>query len=154
MKRYLATTALILTMAVGGISMAEHHEGPGHHKGMPQQMEEALSKLPAEKAELVKSAFKEMREGRKEKHESMKADHEALRNLLKAEEFDRSAYLSKAAELDKKKLAQKAKFHEKIADIAEQLTAKERTILIEAMPKPGRHHGRYKGRQGGEHHKE
>ena len=152
MKKLLATSAIIITMATAGVSLAEHHMGEGAHRGMPPQMEQALSKLPEAKATMVKQLFTDMREQRQAKREGMKAAHEQLRDMLKAKDFDKQEFLEAAAQVDKLKLENKMQFHQKLADVASKLTAEERAILVEAMPKPGKHHGRRggKGRNGGE----
>ena len=134
MKKLLATVAMA-TLLISGASLADGHKA---------KMEAALAKLPAEKAELVKSTFKEMRTERKANKQAHKSEREVMKQILTAPEFNRAAFVGKAQELSAKHGAMKVKGAEKIANLATQLNQEERKILAEMLPKKGK-----KGKRGG-----
>jgi Spy/CpxP family protein refolding chaperone len=143
MKKLLATTALILTLNIGGVALAQPdgHAGGGH--GFPPpQLQEAIAKLPADKAKLVTDTMKQMHEKRKAGWEGMKAKRDEMRTLMLAEPFDKAAYLAKAAEVEDARHANATAMHQTIADLAGQLTAEERKTLLDAMPKKHWRHGK------------
>lgn len=145
MKKFLTATALMLSLATAsGIALAEHHEGRPHD-GPPPHVQEALAKLPADKAKQVGDTLHSLRESRKADWESFKAHHQAMRAMLTAESFDKAAYMAKAKELDALHSAKKLNYHATIADLAAELSPEERKILAEAMP--GKHHWRHHGKK-------
>lgn len=132
MKKLLATVAMA-TLFIAGAANA------GEHKA---KMEAAIAKLPAEKAEMVKETFDEMREERKALWKTHKAEREEMKSLMVAPEFNKSAFVSKAEKMAEKHKVMKVKKANRIADVATQLNQEERKILMEAMPRKGKYkHG-------------
>ncbi|MDG1286672.1 MAG: periplasmic heavy metal sensor [Rickettsiales bacterium] len=130
MKKIFLTTAA-LVMISGAVMAAQS----GDHKA---KMQEALKAFPPEKAELVKATFKEMREERKANKDKHKAHRDAMKSLLTAPSFDKSAFLAKAKEMTQMHGSKKLVSAERIANLAEQLNQEEREALAEMMPKKGK----------------
>jgi len=142
MKKLIATTAIAIAMiGTATFACAEHHGRP--HDGPPPHVEEALAKLPKDKAELVRNTFKSLHESRKSDWEQFKKNREEMKALLVADKFDKAAYMAKAKEVDVLHSAKKLKFHETMAELAEKLTVEERKILQEAMPGKRPHGGKH-----------
>lgn len=158
MKKLLATTAMVLMLSSvpalaedgGKASMAE---GNGHHmmekmEQWKERQEEMLSKLPADKAALVKKTQDELRDARKENRGQCKALREEAKALLTAETFDKSAYLAKMAEIQAKHAANYKARDEKIAELAAGMNAEERKVvadLFAAHKMKMRHKGKMEG---------
>lgn len=137
MKKLVATTALILSLATSSVVMAGHHEG--RYEAYKAKMETALKSLPAEKSALVRNTFEDIRTTRKNNWEAKKANHEALRAMLSAQTFDKQAYLAKANDITRQSSADKLAMHEKIANLAAQLSPSEREVLVDIMPHKSGH---------------
>lgn len=131
MRSLLATTALSLALMLGhGAFAVEETKTPPAHA-------EALAKLPEAKRTLVQEMLKSGKEERKANREAMKADQAEIEKILTAPTFDKKAFLAKTAEIEAKRASQHTKRSEKLAEVAGQLTAEERKILVEILPKPG-----------------
>lgn len=144
MKKLLVTlitaSALIAPIAHAG---PDGKEGPGgrHHA----RFEETLSKLPEDKAQLVRDSMTQARKENKANWERKKALRGEIDALLVAPTFDKDAYLAKVKEQAALKEQMHLSFATKMADVASKLTAEERKILADGMPK---RHG--KGPHGGQ----
>lgn len=158
MKKLLATTAMVLmlssipALAEDG-DKAPPSEGGSHHmmekmEKWKERQEAMLSKLPADKAALVKKMQDELRDARKENRGQCKALRDEAKALLTAEKFDKSAYLAKLAEIQEKHAANYKARDEKIADLAAGMNAEERKVIADlfASHKMKMHH---KGKMGG-----
>lgn len=139
MKKLLATTAAAFMLTTGGIALASPGDGAGPPPEHKARFEEALKKLPEDKAELVRAAFKEMREEHKSKWQSHKGERDAMKALLTAPEFDKAAFLNQARDMANKHVEMRVKGAERIADLATKLNQEERKVLAEMMPKKGKH---------------
>ncbi|MCB2082135.1 MAG: periplasmic heavy metal sensor [Hyphomicrobiales bacterium] len=157
MKKLLATTAIILALgatsvlAEGGEDDFCPHKG-GKFRDFMEHRQEALSKLPEEKAQLIRDTLKGLREGRREGRDEGKKLHDELRDILTAPEFDKTAFLAKSDEIHAFMGSMHQEHQKAIADLAAQLNAEERKVLAEVLPHPGmmKHH---KGKRG-RHHEE
>ena len=139
MKKILMTTAMTAFL-FGGAALANMPVDGKDHFSNPR-MEAALAKLPQEKADLFRNAMKDLkgdREASKEQWKKLRGEMEAI---LTAPEFDKAAFLAKSKEIAALRDAKRAKFEEAIASIAGQYTQEERKMLVDAMPKWGKHGG-------------
>ncbi|MGR6035516.1 MAG: periplasmic heavy metal sensor [Candidatus Nitrosoglobus sp.] len=117
-----------------------------HH----EQIEKALSELPKDKATLVRNWMQQMKQERKASHKQLKGLYQQVKELAAAEKFDKEAFLAKMAQIRQLKDQRALKYAEAAANVAAQLTAKERTTLLKAFSKG--QHG-YHATQGGQHSK-
>lgn len=150
MKKLMTTTALILALTLNGAALA-CPSGSCHRDGPPPHIKEALEKLPAERAELIQSTMAELRENRKAGWESMKNAREEMQALLTAETFDKTAFLEKAGQINESRSRAKLEKQQAIAELASQLNADERKILVDMVQHKRKHHGHKKH---GERHSE
>lgn len=117
-----------------------------HH----EQIEKALSELPKDKATLVRNWMQQMKQERKASHKQLKGLYQQVKELAAAEKFDKEAFLAKMAQIRQLKDQRSLKYAESAANVAAQLTAKERTTLLKAFSKG--QHG-YHAKQGEQHSK-
>ncbi len=135
MKKILFATTAAFLLSVSSASFAEHHEGG--HAEMKAKFDQALQKLPEDKAAMVKETFKEMREDRKENRGSYKNERDEMKAMLEAPDFNKAAFMSKAEAMNQQHSKSKLKNAERIANLAEKLTPEERKIMIEILPEKG-----------------
>lgn len=136
MKKLLALTALGMILAATPVMANDHQGKPGG------RMEEALSKLPADKAELVRNSMKEGREEGKAERETLKKLFTEQKAIMVAPTFDKTAYLAKSKEISAVFAEVQTKRTERIADVASKLTAEERKVLADAHKGGKFHHGK------------
>jgi Spy/CpxP family protein refolding chaperone len=117
-----------------------------HH----EQIEKALSELPKDKATLVRNWMQQMKQERKASHKQIKELYRQVKQLAMAENFDKEAFLAKMAQIRQLKDQRAQKYAEAAANVAAQLTAKERTALLKASSKGQHGHGHH-AKQGGQH---
>lgn len=153
MKKYLPLAGLLVTVGTSIVHAEPPSAGGKPPAGWQAQREErhaafdaALSKLPADKAAMVKDSFKKGRESGKANWEKIRALHEEEKAILLAPTFDKSAFLAKSAEISKLHDQQAADRANSMADVASKLNASERKIVMDAFeqmhPKgPGPHGG-------------
>ncbi len=135
MKKLLALTALGMVLAASPVMARDAQQGkPGG------RFEEALAKLPADKAELVRKSMEQGREEGQAEREKLKKLFTEQKAIMTAPKFDKAAYVAKSKEINAAFATVQAKRTERIADVASQLTQEERQVLAEAR-KGGRHHG-------------
>lgn len=143
MKRLLATSALILTLAAGA---AQAGEGECKHglKGMfKEQVEETLAKLPEDKATLFRDTMKGVKEQNKVKWEQLRTLREEKKAIVSAPTFDKDAYLAKTKEIQGIMGEMFTARNAAIADVLSQLTAEERATVVESISH--RHHHKHGG---------
>jgi uncharacterized membrane protein len=117
-----------------------------HH----EQIEQALSELPKEKAALVRNWMQQMKQEKRASHKQLQELYRQVKQLAMAEKFDKEAFLAKMAQIRQLKNQRAQKYAEAAANVAAQLTAKERTTLLKAFSKG--QHGHH-AKQGGQHSK-
>ena len=141
MRKLLSTTAAVLMLSAGGVALAAPQGGgmDGMRAQHKAHFEEALKKLPEDKAALVRKTFEEMRAERKGNWEGHKAEREEMEKLLTAPQFDKAAFVAKAKELAEQSVSMRVHGVERMADLAAQLNQDERKVLAELMPKKGMH---------------
>ncbi len=139
MNKLLSTTALVLSLTFSGMA---HAAPDGDKPHGARFMEEAISKLPPQKAEAFRNTLKQAHEKGKESREQSKKLHEELRAIMTAEKFDKSAYLAKTEEL---RVLREKKYKAKSAALATALSAltqEERTTIADNMRKKHERHGK------------
>jgi uncharacterized membrane protein len=149
MKNLLTTTALVMSLALGGAAFA-HDSGDHDMQGWdkpPHEMQDALAKLPPEKAKLIHEAMKQSHEKNKALYGQVRKLHDEKTALLTAPKFDKDAFLAKTKELRATQDKMKENMAEAFASTAAKLTPDERKVLAEAEPHHHMHHGMH-----GHHH--
>ncbi len=137
MKSLVAACILTLSLASSAIAQQplQTQYGADQRKAMGEKrkeaMEKKLAKLSPEKAAMVRKSREEMRAANRPKYEEMDKLREEMRSLLKAEPFDKEAYLAKAKRMGDIRHELDLKRSENMAATASKLTAEERAILIE-----------------------
>lgn len=132
MKQFLATTALVLSLAAAP-AFAAPGDAAARHEGGKARIEAALSQLPAEKASLVKDFMEKQKAAGKARHEQIRTLRKDMRELLVAREFDKNAYLAKSRQLQQLQAESQTARAAGLADVASKLTQEERMILADAM---------------------
>jgi uncharacterized membrane protein len=141
-KKWLYTAALSLWLALPAAAMA--NEGAEHHGGPPSFMEDAMAKLPADKAAAFKDTMKKQHEKDKDIFVKLHQLHEDMNKLLIAPKFDKAAYLAKASEIEKEQETMHANMSAAFATAVSTLSQDERKVLAENMHPPGMmHHGEH-----------
>jgi len=142
MRKLLTTTALVLSLASAGVASANTDGHKGHHDG-PPFMQEALAKLPADKAAAFRDTMKQSREQNKGSFEQLHKLHKEMQAILTASSFDKNAYLAKSAE-SAAAAGQDARCQEpELCRRGKQPSQDERKTLADAFHK-GRHHSKGK----------
>jgi uncharacterized membrane protein len=102
MKKLLSTGVLALSITFSGAAQA-HMDwyGKEGQDEKPSYMENALSKLPPQKASDFRDTMKESDEENKNSQEQVYRLHNDLHAILTAPVFDRNAFLAKRADLQK-----------------------------------------------------
>lgn len=123
---------------------AAHHEGSddGKHcyKGKARY-EEALGKLPEDKAAMVRDTMDKAKQAQEPQREAARKLHEELLAISEAETFDRDAFLAKRKQLREIRNEMGAAWDQTLADISGKLTAEERRTLASAAKwRHGSHH--------------
>lgn len=124
-------------------SWAAEHEGgdDGKHcyKGKARY-EEALGKLPEEKAAMVRDTMNKAKQAQEPQREAARKLHEEILAISEAEAFDRDAFLAKRKQLRDLRNEMGAAWDQTLADISGKLTAEERRTLASAAKwRHGRH---------------
>ena len=130
---YIPVMALLATLAVfpavyADPSPAAAASSPAVAKAKSPR-DEMLSQLPPEKAKAYQDAIDQLHAKNKPLHEQVDKLQQDISALMTADNFDKSAYLAKNAELNKTYEQMHANTAETIAGLAEKFTADERKIL-------------------------
>jgi len=144
-KTTFAVATLLTATAFSLPAFAGNHGGDRHGA----KIEKILAEFPAEKRDMIRESFKEGKAQREASKEEASKYKEAMRDALKAEKFDESAFRSNAAKIDVLKSKSMKNMNDRIVDIAKQLNAEERQTLVK-MLKDGKRGGK-KGGHGHDH---
>lgn len=130
MKKLFATSAIILALATG----TAEAKGMGcWHGGMHKRMEEALSQLPKEKADMVRDTMDKSHGTNKAKWEQLRALRKEKRALVVAPTFDKEAYLAKVKQIQDLMMDSHTSGSAAFADALAQLNQEERQTLMDAL---------------------
>lgn len=142
MKQFLATTALVLSLAAAP-AFAETKGADRHAEGKAR-VEAAIAKLPADKAALVKTYFETQKTNGKASFEQTRALRKEMREMLTAPQFDKEAYLAKSRQVQELQAKSQSDRAQALADVASKLNQQERAALMDAMkPHKGGHRGKH-----------
>lgn len=136
MKKLFSTTAIILSLTVGGMSYSAYANDTAEKLGQggkPHFMEAAVSKLPEKKAAEFREVMKKVHEKNKSSHEQIKKLHEELQVILVAPKFDKSAYLAKSKEIQDAREKSHNDRTEAFATEVEKFSQDERKTLSDSM---------------------
>ncbi len=139
MRKLLATAAMIMAVTTGAAfaeTTAPAHEGFDRKA----RFEETLSKLPKDKAELVRSSFKAQHETSRAEHEKLKAIRDKQKAIMTADKFDKNAFLANAQEAQAIRDTMQQKRTQAFAEVLSQLNPAERKILADSMHRRGMRH--------------
>ena len=142
MKTLFAVVPFIALVSTAALAEPPAKDGGHAAPGAPMRdrmkgrMDDRLSSLPPEKAELVRKGMQKTREANKPRAEQMKTLRDEQRALMKAEKFDRAAYLEKAKKISDLRQASEMQRAENIAETASKLNAQERASLAEGFKQP------------------
>lgn len=130
MKKLLSTGMLAFTITLSGAALA-HTDwyGKEGQDEKPSYMENALSKLPTQKAADFRNTMVESDEENKDAQEQIYRLHSDLHAILTAPVFDKKAFLAKRADLQKLHGKIEENKAEAFAAAASELSQTERTTL-------------------------
>jgi uncharacterized membrane protein len=141
MKLHLcAATALVSVMMLTGTAGAE--PAPSKSPALPaataEQQKPVQSDKPRlsdEKNQTLKAAMAKARADNKQINDQIKAKRKELAALMKAEKFDKAAFLAKNAEMQELMAKASRARTEALATVAEKFSAQDRKILAERFEK-------------------
>lgn len=120
-------------------SMMMHKKDMGMMKGKHGMMN--VPGLSEEGKKVLQETKKKNCEDRSAHRSEMKKKNEELNAILKAEKFDKKAFLAKKAEISNHKMKMKEKHTNAMAGALEKLSAKDRAAMAE-------HHSKRMGKRG------
>ena len=133
MKKILLASLLVLSLTTN----VAHSADPATSKPVVEKQKahkkKAVDSLPKEKAELFKKTEAAQQAKAKEINTKIKATRTELKEILKAETFNKDAYLKKSAEIIKLESEKDNSRAEAVAGLASQFTAEERKALVGAF---------------------
>jgi hypothetical protein len=129
MKKALIIPVLALLLA----SVGAHAQTAPATTKYENRKQEALAKLPRDKADLLKKAVADEKAKSQNANLKIKVARKELRGLLTTEPFNKDAYLKKAAEVTKLESEKFTARAEAIAEIAPKFSATERKIISSAF---------------------
>ncbi len=106
--------------------------------------QEIVNSLPDDKRKLFKETMNSAEKATGELHEELDNARKEAANLLKAEPFDKEAYLSQVQHISELRGQVMQKMSQSVAALAEQFTQEERSILAETLSMKSSH--RYRGK--------
>lgn len=140
MKRSVGIAAVVLTMALlAGPVLARHHGG-----GMGEGMGKEMTPNPAMKK--MHDAMVKMKQANKPLRDQIKNKMKDMRKLVKAEKFDKAAFIAKHREIKALKDRMMAAKVSAKADVLASMSVTERKAFVEMMGQKGRRHGMMKGK--------
>lgn len=132
MNKLLSAGLIAASLAFSGGAIAdEGYEGKSGGKAL--YMQEALSKLPAEKAKAFRDTLTQAREQNKPQLAEIRKLRDEQRALIAAPKFDTAAYLAKSAEMDKIHATMRGNLSQAFANAIGKLSPEERKALAEGM---------------------
>ncbi|BAW80971.1 hypothetical protein TAO_1601 [Candidatus Nitrosoglobus terrae] len=149
MKRLLI--AILATSLITGFATANEGKEGDWKQRHHEQMEQALSQIPQDKATLVRNWMQQMKQERKAAHQQLKELHKQVKTIASAETFDKGAFLAKMTQIRQIKSQRAEKYALTAADLGEKLTAQERNTLLKAF-KGHDGHGHHNEKQEDQHH--
>lgn len=129
--KLLLTLSILLNLLLAGL-IAGHAgryfvEGPGH------MLRHVADDLPEDKQEVFESLMSKAREQSKPVREQLDSARDKAGDLLKAEPFDKAAYLEQVKKIQVLRGQMMQPMAEAIASFAAQCTQEEREEIAEAM---------------------
>lgn len=132
MKKLLLLAPLSMFLA-SGIAHAEGDMAPmGKH---PRKMEQALSKLPADKAAAFKAVMEKNKAANEATIEQIKKLEDKKFDILSAEKFDQAAYVATTGEIHKLRQTIMSSHCDAFANFAAGLSQAERKTLADSLKK-------------------
>ena len=134
MKKILSAILLASTLAYSSAALA-HSEwyGKEGQDEKPSYMEDAICKLPKQKAADFRATMKETQEENKDMKEQVYRLHGDLHAILTAPDFDKRAFLAKRQEIQKLYDEMEENRADAFASAVSQLSQKERLTLTRAL---------------------
>lgn len=128
--------SVLFNLLLAGVILG--HAGRYYFKdGRNSQYKELVAKLPADKQKIYQDAINKAQEDSAELHEKFDEARKQAGNLLRAEKFDRDAYLAQIKTMHDLRGQIMQKIANAVADIAGQFTPQERAILADIFRKSG-----------------
>lgn len=137
MNRLLSATALATLLSMGA-SGAYAHEAKSHNEADAWVVKASYS-LPKKDGDDFRQTLHEADEENLNLKQQVALGHAELYDLLTAPDFDRKAFIDKAAEVRKAKEQMHENRDEAFAAAAEQLTPEERRTLAAALESSAPH---------------
>lgn len=149
----LMLTTALLTAPV--LAFAHEHGGKGGHE---KPMECKSAHLTEAQKELFHQTMLKVHEENQQAHEDMHKLREQMHAAMKAQPFDKPAFLALKSQIDAKRAQLEQNRAEAFASIADKYTPEQRACLMHKIEHhKGMHHGMHEGMHEGwghEHHAE
>lgn len=114
-----------------------------HSKSFKDREERMISLLNEENQQVAREFVKNLREKHKASFSSAKESMEALKAVVKAENFDKEKFISEMAKMNESFSVSKKESSVEIAEFLAKLSQKERTALADEFSKRSSfHHGK------------
>lgn len=134
MKKTFIASLMVLALAAGASNAETTATTPVTAQSkFESHKQELISKLPKDKAELLKKSQEAQKAKSEEISTKIKALRKDMRGLLKEDTFNKDAYLKKAAEITKLESEKFTNRAEAVAELASKFTVSERKVLIGAF---------------------
>jgi uncharacterized membrane protein len=104
--------------------------------------QEIAKQLPAEKYKLYQETMERGKDANRNVRDKLREARKRSVSLLKAEPFNRQAYLAEMKNMQSLRAELMAQMAKSVADLAEQFSPEERAILADTFRRPGGHEQR------------
>lgn len=146
MKNLLTTTALLLTLSLPSLALANSEwYGKEGQDANPSYMEKAICKLPKDDAAQFRDAMKLARENNKDASVQIENLHGDLHAILTAKTFDMDAFIAKRKDLQQVHDKMEMNMTVAFASAVNGLSQEERVTLTRALDHEhaSKHHHRH-----------
>ena len=137
-RKSIVMAALLTTVFAGPVLAQISYPGsynasaPASKDTQKEKAEHDSALLPPEKAKLYNQAMQKAVDENKDLRDQIRKAHEETDEILTAEKFDKTAFLAKAAELDKLYAKMRDKTNAAFISVVETFTQEDRKILVKA----------------------
>jgi len=134
MRHLLSTTACICMLAYASVAFSHDADNAkGQMEGAPSYLENAISHLPAAKAQKFRDTMREEHEENEDIYKKIHQLQAEMRAILMTEKFDESAFLDKSSDLQTERDKIGANRAHAFGDAVADLSQSERITLVRSM---------------------
>jgi uncharacterized membrane protein len=132
--KLLITLSMLLNLLLAGIIAG--HAGRGLMPPPPRGMQDMSEALPEARRAVFKDAMQRAEEDTAELHEQINEARNKAALILKAETFDKDAYMAEVQLMSKLRAQTMQRMAEAVVEVAEQSDATERATLADMVRRP------------------